>query len=211
MTEIPVRSSRPSRAAARHRERAGVDRAYLRYAVIGDSSSRGRRSASTSWAWRLADALARGNALSLCDATRRGATAYDTRRVQLREAVAHRPNLVALTPGLADIGRRDWDGDAVRAHLLHCAMVLSQHDAIVLTVRLDPSQRGLDLIRPTRSRRRARIESINGVFAEIERRYGGVHLVPAGRSQSSSRAGRRAEATIERFCAALGARGFLVG
>lgn len=199
MSDMHVRSTRPPQVVQFHRDGAGIDRGYLRYAVIGDAAGRRHRDA---WAWRLADDLARRNIVSMCDRTSPGATAYDTRRVQLREAIAHRPHLVALVPGLAGIDGRDWDGDAVRGHLLHCAMVATQHAAIVMTVRLDPQRSAVDRLWPARRRRQARIEFVNAVFAEIDRRYGGIHLLaPATRS------GRSLGATVDRFSAALSSYG----
>lgn len=206
MSEMPLGSEGP--AGTVPPAGARPERGYVRFAVIGDASGRGRPSGSSAWAVRLADVLGRRHVVSMCDLARRGATAYDTRRVQLREAVTHRAHIVALTPGFADVKRRDWEGEAVRAHLLHCAMVLSQHGATVLTVRLDPRQRGIGRLRPTRRRRRARIEAINSALAEIDRRYGGIHLVPS-ESRARVRAGARLDEIIERLAATLSADGFL--
>lgn len=147
---------------------------YLRFATIGTATR--RWSLSRSWPVYLAHRLGAGREVSACDLTAPGATAYDVRRVQLREVVRHRPHVVALSLGTADADRMDWDRDEVRRHLLHCSMVLSQHGAIVMTASLDPVQRGLNALRPSRRRRRTRIEWINSVCAEAAGRYGGIHL-----------------------------------
>lgn len=164
----------------------GAERCYVRLAVIGD---RGRSVPwrGLGWTEMLADVVGASHDVSICDVTARGATAYDVRRVQLREAVAHRPHLVALDAGRSDLGRRDWDLAQVRAHLWHCARVLADRGAVVVTA--GPGSGG--------GRHRDRIAQLEGVYGELAHRLGTIHLDPRTRG---------AEVATD-LVAALGTRG----
>jgi hypothetical protein len=115
--------------------------------------------------------VAAAHDVSFCDASFAGATAYDVRRVQLRVALAHRPHMVALDAGLADLGRRDWDVTAIRSHLAHCAHLLTRRGVVVLTTGDNGRSRW----------HRARAAQLDEVYDELARTFGTVHVggVPA--------------------------------
>lgn len=169
MTEMNSRP-RGTIGVARRAVQDGAQRCYVRLAVIGD---RGRRAPlrGATWTEVLAHVVAASHDVSVCDVTARGATAYDVRRVQLRVAVAHRPHLVALDAGGSDLGRRDWDLAQVRAHLWHCARVLTDRGAVVVTTGPGPGRRG----------HRDRAAQLDAVYGELAQRLGTIHLHPAPR------------------------------
>ncbi|MFI5953930.1 hypothetical protein [Cryptosporangium sp. NPDC051539] len=135
--------------------RTSAERRYVRFAVIGDRAG--------GWPRTLAGVLAAAHDVSWYDASAAGATAYDVRRVQLREAVAHRPHLVALKAGVSG---RDWDVSEVRSHLTHCARVLTQRGAVLLTTGVG---------RQVRWHRR-RASELDGIYDELAQRFGSLHL-----------------------------------
>lgn len=168
MTETNFsRAARPI-LSPRHTDATGVDRCYVRFAVIGDRLSP-PRSGSGAWPQLLARTVGQQHDVSFCDLAQPGATAYDVRRVQLREALVHRPHLVALTAGRVDAGRRDWDPESVRSHLLHCAVTLTRHGALLLTA---PPRTGLLL----RCARRGRLEQLAEIYDEIHTRFDTLRL-----------------------------------
>lgn len=186
MTEMEHRSHVAVGASGRMLS-AGSGRCYLRVAVMGDQASRFVRSpARDRWPEALRSTIARAHDVSWCDASTAGATTYDVRRVQLREVAAHRPHLVALDAGWGELGRRDWDVSEVRAHLTHCARVLTQRGALVLTA--GPGRGG--------RWHRSRADQLDEVYDELARRFGTVHVDRQG--SPSATAARVAEALAGR-------------
>lgn len=188
MTEMDFRPTDTTIGAVRRTVSGGGERCYVRFAVLGDRGGRWPSAAGTGgWPRLLADLVGESHDVSWWDASVAGASTYDVRRVQLRAVAAHRPHLVALDAGRAELGRRDWDVSEVRAHLTHCAQALTRRGAVLLTTT------------PARRSRwhRCRAEQLDGVYVELARRFGTVHL---DRSASAA-------ATAERFAEALSARG----
>lgn len=125
---------------------------YLRIAVMGSLVFGG---------WPR---LSAAHDVSWCDVSSAGATAYDVRRVQLREALAHRPNLVVLGLGLSYWGRGDVS-DA-RSHLTHCAQMITRRGAVLLTTGVGRRTRW----------NRAQAQQLDAVYDELAERFGAVHL-----------------------------------
>lgn len=146
----------PAISAYRRVSATGAQRCYVRFAALGERG----------WPQVLAGMLAAAHDVSWCDASATRATAYDVRRVGLREAVAHRPHVVALDAGLADLRRRDWDLEEVRAHLTHCADLLTRRGALLLTTGV--GRRGF--------RHRSRAAQLDAVYAGLAARFGTLHL-----------------------------------
>jgi hypothetical protein len=181
MTEMGYRPPRLAIAAPRRTSANGPERCYVRLAVLGARLRPG------GWPDLLARRVASAHDVSWCDATGPRATAYDVRRVQLRVAAAHRPHVVALDADLADLHARHWDPDQLRDHLTHCARVLTQRGAVLLTA-------GGGYHVPWR---RSRVKRLDEVLAELADRFGTVHL---------DRASSAVELT-DRFASALARRG----
>ncbi|MDH6522847.1 hypothetical protein M2163_000646 [Streptomyces sp. SAI-135] len=164
--------------APRRRLETGADRCYVRLAVMGDGATlRSRGPMGRGWPQMLARVIGAAHDLSWCDARSAGATTYDVRRVQLRVAVAQRPHLVCLAAGLADVRDPQWDFAATRAHLLHCARVLSRRGAVLLTTRPGAGRRGQAGSWRSASRR-LRIRQLDGLYDELHERFGTIHLDP---------------------------------
>lgn len=174
------RSSGASIGAVRRTAVDGAGRCYVRFAVLGGRPG---------WPQVLAGRVAAAHDVSYCDASAATATAYDVRRVQLRVALAHRPHLVALDAGLADLGRRDWDVTAIRSHLAHCAHVLSRRGAVVLTTGVNGRSRW----------HRTRGAQLDEVYADLARSFGTVHV-----------GGESAAEVADRFTAVLAGRGLVL-
>ena len=191
MAEMDFGPAGSTSGAARWSLPEGATRNYVRFAAIGDRASRHRWARTgAGWPRVLASLLAEVHDISWCDASTAAATAYDVRRVQLRTAVAHRPHLVALDVGVGSLGRRDWDVTEIRDHLTHCARVLSQKGAVLLTAGVGPRAR----------RHGFRAEQLDAVYGELARRFGTVHL-----DHASSPA-----ALADQFADALGVRGLVL-
>ena len=86
---------------------------YLRFAALGDSTTFGLGDPVVGgwrgWARLLAEALsASAYDVSFCNLAVPGATAETVLRDQLPDAVAHRPDLVALIVGINDAMKSTW-------------------------------------------------------------------------------------------------------
>lgn len=174
------RSSGTAIGAVRRTAVDGTERCYVRLAVLGGRPG---------WPQALAGRVAAAHDVSYCDASVANATAYDVRRVQLRVALAHRPHLVALDVGLADLGRRDWDVTAIRNHLSHCVHLLSRRGAVVLTTGVNGRSRW----------HRARGAQLDEVYDDLARRFGTVHV-----------GGVSAAEVADRFAEVLARRGLVL-
>ena len=110
---------------------------YVRFAALGDSTTAGIGDRTPSgwrgWARLLADALATRYDVSFCNVALPGSTAHDVRERQLREAVAHRPDLASVVVGVNDTMRSTWDPVRFRADLLGISGALSGAGAKLLT------------------------------------------------------------------------------
>ena len=166
MTEISQEHAGVAIPVPRRRVGQGAERCYVRFAAIGDGGIRHvLASGLRSWPALLAAQVASTHDMSWCDASTKKATAYDVRRVQLRIAVAHRPHLVALDVGAAG-GR--WSGAdlaEIAGHLEHCCRVLSARAAVVVTTHSG-----------TGSRRRSGLAELDGVYEDLARQFGHIHL-----------------------------------
>ncbi|MFG2514080.1 hypothetical protein [Streptomyces sp. NPDC048584] len=178
MTGMSYQPPRLTIRAPRRRLATGVDRCYVRFAVMGDGATlRSKGPASREWPGLLARVVGTTHDLSCCDTRSAGATTYDVRRAQLRVAVAHRPHVVCLAAGLADVRDADWDPAAVRAHLVHCAQVLSHRGAVLLTTRQGAGRLGRAGSWCSESRR-GRIRQLDDLYDELHERFGTIHLDP---------------------------------
>ena len=151
--------------AALIRAGEGAQRSYVRLAVLGDRGCR-RAHRADAWPLDVAAELARRHDVSLCDASEAGASAYDVRRAQLRVAVSHRPRVVALDVGAAELRQRDWDVAEFRSHLMHCARVLTTGGAVVLSTGVGSRE----------WRHRERAARMDAVHEELAATYGVIHL-----------------------------------
>jgi len=157
------------------------ERGYIRFVALGDSATYGIGDADRTGSWRgwarlLASAIAQDHAVSFCNLAVPGSTAADVRRAQLADALDHRPHLASLIVGLNDTVRSTWDPEALRADLLHCARVLSEQGAVLLTIRFHDHARVFRLPGALGRRLRERIDVLNQVYDEIHERHGGLRL-----------------------------------
>ena len=172
----------PTSSEAMNRARDGAHRSYVRLAVLGDQGCR-RAHRADAWPLDVAAELARRHDLSLCDVSEAGASAYDVRRAQLRVAVSHRPRVVALDVGAAELRQREWDVVEFRSHLMHCVRVLTAAGAVVLSTGVGSRE----------WRHRERAARMDAVHEELAATYGVIHLDR----------GRGGAELAERFLAAL--------
>ena len=199
--QIPEVAIAPPRRTAT----TGADRCYVRLAVMGDRPSwRANGPRSSDWPRQLARVIASAHDLSWWDVRSGRASVYDIRRVQLRAAVAHRPHLVAMATGLVDARSREWDVAEVRSHLLHCARVISERGAVLLTTRLDVRHPHL-LAAGGPARLRSRVQQLNGVHEELHERFGTIHLDPT--SAEGPDPYPRGAGPVDRFARELARRG----
>jgi len=157
-----------------------TDRAYVRFAALGDSATHGVGDPADDgwrgWARILAGSIADYHDVSFCNLAITGATAADVRHNQLREALAHRPNVASLVVGLNDTMRSSWDSAQVHDDLLHIAASLADQGALLLTARFHDHSRVFRL--PSRLARplSRRIEALNAAYDEIHSTFGGLYV-----------------------------------
>jgi len=169
-----------------------TDRAYIRFAALGDSATHGVGDPADEgwrgWARILAGSIADYHDVSFCNLAVTGATAADVRHNQLREALAHRPNVASLVVGLNDTMRSSWDPAQVREDLLHIAGSLADQGALLLTARFHDHSRVFRL--PGRLGRpmARRIETLNAIYDEIHATYGGLRIDLAEMPEINDRA-----------------------
>ncbi|MGW6795969.1 hypothetical protein [Streptomyces chartreusis] len=179
MTGMSYQPPRLTIGVPRRRLATGMDRCYVRFAVMGDEATLpSKGSALKRWPQLLARVIGTTHDLSWCDTRSAGATAYDVRRVQLRVAVAQRPHVVCMAAGLIDVKDAQWDPAAVRAHLVHCAQVLSRRGAVLLTTRQGVGRLGRSGNWCSASRR-SRIRQLDDLYDELHERFGTIHLDPS--------------------------------
>jgi lysophospholipase L1-like esterase len=160
---------------------SGGRRGYIRFVALGDSATCGLGDADPTGNWRgwarlLAGAIAQDHDLSFHNVAVAGSTVGAVRRDQLRDALDHRAHLASLIVGLNDTVRSTWDPAVIRADLLHCAGLLSEQGALLLTVRFHDHTRVFHLRGPLGRRLRARIDFLNEVYDEIHERHGGLRV-----------------------------------
>ena len=159
---------------------SGTLRGYVRVASLGDSFTFGLGDATTAgyrgWARILADAMVQDHDVSFCNFARPGATSANVRDRQLSDALDHRPHLATLIVGLNDTFRSSWDPSAVRRDLLHCAERLTDQGTLLLTARFHDHGRVFRLPRFLARPLRERIEVVNGIYADLHERFGGVQV-----------------------------------
>lgn len=165
MAEESGGSSHRSISAPHRRSGTNGDRRYVRFVVLGDRGGWPWTPWRDSWPQLLSDTVATSHDISWCDPSKRGATAYDVRRVQLRVAVAHRPHLAFLDLGHGRSLRRHRDIGAFHTHLTHCCQVLTDGAAVLVTAR--SRRRGLD---------GALGPQLDAVYEELARDFGTIHL-----------------------------------
>ncbi|PSM39036.1 hypothetical protein C6Y14_34010 [Streptomyces dioscori] len=166
--------------APRRRLATGAERRYVRLAVMGDGATlRTTGRTARGWPQLLARVIGAAHDVSWCDTRSAGAATYDVRRVQLRVAVAQRPHLVCLAAGLADVRDPQWDPAATWAHLVHCAQVLSNRGAVLLTTRQGTGRLGQAGSWRSASRR-SRIRQLDDLYDELHDQFGTIHLDPGG-------------------------------
>lgn len=157
-------------------------RGYLRFASLGDSTTVGIGDPDPSgqhwrgWAEILADAMATGQDVSFCNTAVSGATAVDVRRLQLRDAVDHRPDVASLIVGVNDTMRSTWSAERVRDDLMHSAGELHAHGAVLLTVRFHDHGEILGLPGLLRRPLARRIDQVNAAYDEVHATFGGIQV-----------------------------------
>jgi len=156
-------------------------RGYIRFVALGDSATYGIGDADRSGSWRgwarmLASAIADDHAVSFCNLAVPGSTVADVRRDQLSDALDHRPHLASLIVGLNDTVRAAWEPEALRTDLLHCARLLSEQGALLLTIRFHDHARVFHLPGGLGRRLRERIDVLNQIYDEIHDLYGGLRV-----------------------------------
>ncbi|MCW2782600.1 MAG: family lipase [Marmoricola sp.] len=143
---------------------------------VGDRSAEGAPDRWRGWSRLLHAALATTYDVSYCNLAVTGATAYDVRRTQLRDAVAHRPDLVSLIVGINDTMRSSWDPARVREDLHACADELAASGSMLLTARFHDFPATLGVPGPLQGPLRKRLAVVNDTYAEIHARHGGVQV-----------------------------------
>jgi lysophospholipase L1-like esterase len=151
-----------------------------RFTALGDSASCGVGDPTPDgwrgWAQILADALDSEGRVSFRKLAVPGATVADVRYDQLPDALAHHPDVASLVVGLNDAMRSTWDPDQVRADLLHCADELARQGTLLLTVRFHDHTRALALPEVFARPMRRRIQVLNEIYDEVQRKYGALRL-----------------------------------
>lgn len=161
---------------------------YLRFAVLGDSSTFGLGDPVVGgwrgWTRLLADGLVEaGHDVSFCNVAIPGATAASVLAEQLDEAVSHRPDLAVLVVGVNDVLKSTWDAGRVRDDLFACADALTGTGSTLLTVRFHDHDRVLPLPEPLRRPLHNRIEALNAVWDDVHAAYGGLRVDLAARPE----------------------------
>ena len=158
----------------------GTRRCYVRFVALGDSATFGvgdRPSDECRGSARLlVGAMSREHDVSSLNLATPGARASDVRFGQLREALEHRPHVASLIVGINDVVHSDWDADAVRRDLLHCAEELSGQGALLMTARFHDHTRVFRLPGFLARPMRQRIDALNATYDEIHERFGGVRV-----------------------------------
>ena len=164
---------------------------YLRFAALGDSTTVGigdpvpgadgrqvnrLRGTWRGWARLLSESLGSSYDVSFCNVAISGATAAIVRAEQLDDALAHRPHLASLVVGVNDTMRSTWDAVQVRDDLLTVAGSLDAIGATLMTARFHDHGAVVGLPRWLSRPMRFRIDEVNRVYDEIQRRYGGVRV-----------------------------------
>lgn len=161
-----------------HVDRFGTQRAYIRFAALGDSATYGigdrEGDRYRGWAGLLITSMSREHDVSACNVAVPGARVADVLADQLDVALEHRPHLASLIVGLNDTLRTDWDPDAVRRDLLVCAEELSAQGAVLMTTRFHDHTRVFRLPPFLARPMRQRIEDLNDAYDEIHQRFGGI-------------------------------------
>lgn len=162
------------------RARRQTGRDYIRFVALGDSASCGVGDPTPEgwrgWAQILADAIAADHHVSFCKLAVPGATVADVRRLQLGDALDHRPVIASLVVGLNDVLRSTWDPEQIREDLLHCAAGLARQGALIITVRYHDHTRVLGLPQFLASPVRRRIQVLNEIYDEVHRKYGTLRV-----------------------------------
>lgn len=155
-------------------------RDYIRFVALGDSASCGVGDPTPhgwrGWAQILADAIAADHHVSFCKLAVPGATVADVRRLQLSEALDHRPVIASLVVGLNDVLRSTWDPDQIREDLLHCAAALARQGALIITVRYHDHTRVLGLPKLLARPARRRIQVLNEIYDEVHQEFGTLRV-----------------------------------
>jgi lysophospholipase L1-like esterase len=167
------------------------NRKYLRFAALGDSTTHGVGDPVDGgwrgWARLLADAIATSHDLSFCNLAVSGATTLTVRYGQLHEAVAHQPDIASLIVGVNDTMRGNWDPRRVRRDLLHCADVLTDQGAILLTARFHDHGEVWGLPGVLRRPLFDRIQAVNEATDEVHERFGSLRIDLADRPEIQTR------------------------
>jgi lysophospholipase L1-like esterase len=153
---------------------------YLRLAALGDSATFGIGDPVPGgwrgWSRLLAESLGSSYDLSYCNLAVSGSTATDVLRHQLRDAVAHRPDLASLVVGVNDTMRATWDPLRLRRELMVCAELLTDTGAQLLTVRYHDHGAVFGLPGFLRRAMSARLARVNEAYDEVYARYGGLRV-----------------------------------
>jgi lysophospholipase L1-like esterase len=165
----------PSRTDA-----TGTRRCYVRFVALGDSATYGvgdkPGEECRGWSRLLVGAMGREHDVSSLNLAVPGACASDVRFRQLREALEHRPHVASLIVGLNDVIHTEWNAEAVRRDLLHCAEQLTAQGAVLMTARFHDHTRVFRLPKFLARPMRARIDALNAIYDEIHDQFGGIQL-----------------------------------
>ena len=164
---------------------------YLRFAALGDSTTHGVgdpvHGGWRGWARLLADAIATSHDVSFCNLAVSGATTLTVRYGQLHEAVHHQPDYASLIVGVNDTMRGNWDPRRVRRDLLHCADVLTDQGATLMTARFHDHGEVWGLPGLLRRPLFDRIQAVNEATDEVHERYRTLRVDLAERPEIQTR------------------------
>jgi len=156
----------------------GTERAYIRFAALGDSATFGLGDQTgdgcRGWASLLVSSMRVEHDVSYCNLAVPGARAADVLRDQLAAALDHRPHVASLIVGLNDTLRADWDAARLHRDLLTCAEQLTSSGALLMTARFHDHTRVFRLPAVLARPMRGRIDALNAAYDEIQDRFGGI-------------------------------------
>lgn len=158
----------------------GAVSSYLRVAALGDSTTVGIGDPVLGgwrgWLRLLVDQLQASYDVSLCSTAVAGATTPQVRERQLRDAVAHRPDLATLIVGVNDILRGSWDARRTTDDLMAIADALTSSGARLLTVRYHDHPSLVGLPGAVRRPLSARLAAVNAAYDQVHATYGGFRV-----------------------------------
>lgn len=158
-----------------------VERHVAHLAVLGDSIAVGVGDPMPGGGWRgfgplLAGSLDTTGRLRYTNLSSAGARVRSVRERQLPAALRHRPDAVAMTVGMNDTLRSDFDPVALHDDLDTVIGTLRATGATVVATRYHDHARIFRLPRPLRRALHARVTELNAVTDAVVARHGALCL-----------------------------------